>query len=144
MSADYEAAYDAILGQFYAAFAATHTRVPVAWPGRAFDPAVDFNPSTHDGWCAITIRGGEGQQASLEGPGRRRWRYPGVIFVQVFTPTGAGLNTALGIADDVAAALRGVSVSGVVLRAASVQPLGRDAGWEQVNVSCPYRFDMTA
>ena len=142
--ADFEDAYDAIMGQFKTAFADTHSTVPVAWPGLDFDPATGFNPSRHTGWVRVTVRGGDGHQASLEGTGRRRWRYPGVIYAQVFCPTGAGMNTALAIADDVAAAWRGVTVNGVVLRAASVQPIGNDRGWLQVNVTCPYQFDLKA
>ena len=68
-----------------------------------------------------------------------------MIQVQVFTPTEQGAATALGIADDVATALRGVTVSGVVLKAASVIPIGRDGvDFFQVNINVPFRYDLIA
>jgi hypothetical protein len=137
--------YTTILTRFKAQMDSLRPLVPIAWPNMPFDPKDDFDDATHQGWARITIRGGEQQQASIGGTSNRRWRQVGVIQVQVFTPTEQGAATALGIADDVATALRGVTVSGVVLKAASVIPIGRDGvDFFQVNINVPFRYDLIA
>jgi len=136
--------YDTILTRFKAQMDSLRPLVPIAWPNMPFDPKDDYDDATHQGWARIAIQGGEQQQASIGGT--PRWRQVGIVQVQVFTPTEQGANTALAIADDVATALRGITVSGVILRAASVSPVGRigDSAWFQVNVNVPFRYDMTA
>lgn len=66
--------------------------------------------------------------------------------MQVFTPTDEGANTALAIADDVGTALRGITISGVVFKASSVVPVGRegDDPYYQVNINTPFRYDLMA
>ena len=63
---------------------------------------------------------------------------------EVFAPIGVGANQALAVADDVATALRGVTASSVRLKAPSINPIGRDEGYYQVNVTTPFEFDQTA
>ena len=137
--------YATILTRFKGQMDTLRPLVPIAWPNMPFDPQDDFDDATHQGWARITVQGGEQRQASIGGTSNRRWRQVGLIQVQVFTPTEQGATLALQIADDVATALRGVTVSGVVFRAASVIPVGRDAQQLfQVNVNVPYRYDLTA
>jgi len=141
---DFESAFDTILGQFKAQMDTLRPLVPVAWPNLPYDPLEDFTPGTHDAWARITILGGDAQIASAGSAGHRRWRYFGTVVVQVFAPLGAGANTALAVADDVARALRGAATEGVTLNAAAIRPIGQDAqeAWYQVNVETPYRFDL--
>ena len=143
---DFAGATDAILGRFKSQWAILHASdCPIAWPGMEFDPEGDFG-SGGVAWVRISVLGGEAQQASLQAAPYRRFRVTGVTIVQVFAPSGSGLGTAaaLEVADDVAVALEGVTVGGVVLRAASINPVGRDGAWFQVNVQVPFQFDRTA
>jgi hypothetical protein len=139
-------AYDTILTRFKAQIDTSRPLVPIAWPNMPFDPKDDFDDATHQGWARIIVQGGEQVQASINGSSNRLWRQVGLIQVQVFVPSNQGAVLVLGIADDVASALRGVTVSGVVFRAASVIPVGRggDEVWYQVNVNVPFRYDLTA
>ncbi|MBM3280820.1 MAG: hypothetical protein FJY95_22490 [Candidatus Handelsmanbacteria bacterium] len=147
MPTTFSDATDAILGEFRDAWAISHaTDCPIAWPSVAFDPKTDFDPEDHVAWVRVSIQGGEAQQASLAAPPNRLFRVVGVILVQVFVPSGPGLglSTALGVADDVVSALEGKNAGGVAIRAGSINPVGRDGEWEQVNVSFAFRFDRDA
>jgi hypothetical protein len=141
MATDYEGACDAILTRFKAQMDSLRPTLKIAWENMPFDPQHDFSPSTDVAWARISVIGGEAFQASLGGGAAVLWRHPGLVAVQIFTPADGGANTALAIADDVATALRGVTTSGVVLKAASIQPVGRDGAFYQVNVTVPFRFD---
>jgi len=118
--------------------------VPVAWPALPYDPGKlsHFNPASQTGWVRVTVLTGETRQASISGA-HRRWRTPGVVIVNVFTRAGMGEKDGLEIADDVVSALQGVTVSGVVLQAASVEFIGTDetGAWTQHNVRTVFRFD---
>ena len=144
--ADAESAYNTILGKLKTKMDAARPLVPIAWPNIQFDPADDYTPGTHQGWARVALVGGDAEIASAGGTGSRRWRHYGVVVVQVFTPLGKGAAMALAIADDVATAFRGVTASGVVLRAPTVRPIGTDAegAFWQCNIETPYRYDQTA
>lgn len=144
--ADFEAAYDAIMGRIKSSFVTLRPTVPIAWPNLHFDPRTSFVPANHTAWVRVSILGDESRQATIGGYTGQRWRTWGQVQVQVFAPLGAGANTALAVADDVATALRGASTGGVVLQAASVRPIGRDPDGEfyQVNVIVPFRVDLVA
>lgn len=139
----YKAARQTILDRFKAQWDILHASdVPVAWPNVPFDPAVDFDPASHVGWVAITVHPGETLQASISGS-TRRWRTPGVATVQIYTPAGSDDEQALDIADDVATALRGVTTSGVVLKATSINVIGAEGDWYRVNAHTSFRYDTT-
>lgn len=138
---DFAAAYNTILTRFKSQMDTLRPDVKVSWPNIDFDPESDFDASTDDAWARITVQGGEAFQASLGGTGNRRWRQPGLVTVQIFSPMGEGLQTSLDVADDVVVALEGVSTSSVDLHAASVNPIGRDGAFFQTNVRTPFRFD---
>ena len=141
---DFAAAYNLILVQFKAQMDSSRPNVPISWPNIDFDPEADFDASTDDAWARVTVQGGEKLQASLGGTGNRRWRQPGLITVQVFVTMSQGLQTALDVADDVVSALEGVTTSGVRIKAASINPIGRDGTFFQTNVRTPFDFDNLA
>jgi len=93
-------------------------------------------------WVRLNIRPGNAFQVTL---GRNRtFRNPGTVITQIFTVAGTGDGLANEIAEDVAAALRGVTVSGVRLRATSPpQFVGPDGAWYQVNCVTPFEYDET-
>ncbi|MDP6698086.1 MAG: phage tail terminator-like protein [Candidatus Latescibacteria bacterium] len=115
--------------------------VPVAYPNVEFDPdGTSYDPDTHQGWVRIGLSMGESYAAATGGT-KKRYRNPGVLWVQVFTELNQGNKLALQIADDVATALRGVTVSGVVLLATSINEVGRSGPWYQVNANTRFRYD---
>jgi|TARA_R110002167_G_scaffold92478_1_gene248331 hypothetical protein len=138
---DYAAAYNTILTRFKGQMDSSRPNVKISWPNIDFDPEADFNTSTDEAWARVTVQGGEAFQASLGGTGYRRWRHLGLVTVQVFSPMGEGLQTSLDVADDVVAALEGVTTSSVEIHASSVNPIGRDGAFFQTNVRTPFRFD---
>lgn len=118
----------------------------VAWPN------VSFEPKAGVPWVRFNVLTGESQQASIGSPGSNYFRYTGVIDVQVFTPTGTGTPTSLGLADKVIeifhkAELPGYRFSaGYVAGGSSsfgviVENSSSSSGWRQCNVRIPYRRD---
>lgn len=93
-------------------------------------------------WVRLNTRPGDAFQVSL---GKNRtFRHPGTVIVQIFTISGTGDGLAQQIADDVAAALRGVTVDGVRFKATSPpQYVGPDGPWYQVNCVTPFEYDDT-
>ena len=100
-------------------------------------------------WCRFTIKDGDTFQKSIGSPDTNIHRAVGVAFAQLFCPIGKGDKDILAMADNIAEAFRGKSVSGVVFKTPSIKILGRvaadkrTAGSEwQVNVSIPYYADI--
>ena len=141
----FRTAFNTIMTRFNTQMNSTRPNVPIAWPNIDFDPTVNFNAASHQGWARITILAGDQNQASINGSSTL-WRQTGVITVQVFTPTEKGAEMGLSIADDVAAIFRGLTVSGVVMKAGSVVPIGREdeEPFYQVNVDVPFRYDTNS
>jgi hypothetical protein len=105
---------------------------------------VPFNVPTPPGsasWARLTIRDGEAFQATLGSPNSNVHRHPGVIIVQLFTPSGVGTNDARALADTAATLFRNAVFDGVHCLAASVAVIGVDGPWLQTNVSIPFYRD---
>ena len=141
---DFEAASDAILTQFKAQMDSSRPNVPIAWPNMKFAPTEDFDESSNEAWARIAVQGAGARQASLGAVGSRRWRTVGLVSVQVFSPIGTGANVGLAVADDIVTALRGVTTSGVRLKAPSVLPLGRDEAYYEISITTPFEYDQGA
>jgi len=111
--------------------------------GNIVQEATDNNGNPRP-WVRFSIRPGAAQQQSLGAPGSRRFRQTGVVICQIFVPTGQGDGSAHEIADDIAASLRGVTDSGVRLRATTPpQFVGPDGAWWQANSTTEFEFDLT-
>lgn len=94
-------------------------------------------------WVRLNVRPGDAFQVSLGH--NRTFRHPGVVMVQIFTVAGTGTGLSNAIADEVAAALRGVTVDGVRFRATSPpQYVGPDGPWYQVNSVTNFEYDESA
>lgn len=129
----YETEANAIRGRWANEWA---DATPTAYENRPFSP-----PDPPAPWVRLTIRNAESHQADL-GP-TPRYRHPGMIYVQVFTPHGSGDGEARALGDQAAGIFRGQSFGGVVCRSASVIPQGSDGTWYQVNVVCDFYRDTT-
>ena len=133
----FETAAQTILDRFDAQFSALEPAVEVAMPN------VQFEPNQQEEWVRIELLPGDSFQASVGAT--RRWRNPGLVAVQIFTKINAGIERALEIADNVTTALRGVTVSGVRLKATSIRQVGaEDNRWFQINANTPYEYDDLA
>jgi hypothetical protein len=93
-------------------------------------------------WCRLTIKEGSTSQTSIGSPGSNIFRVVGIIYAQLFCPIGDGDKDILAMADNIADAFRGVSISGVLFKSPSVRSLGRLGSEWQVNVECPFQSDI--
>lgn len=83
---------------------------PVAWPDKpllaeekAMIDGVDADGESVEitPWARITIRTNLRKQKTLGGVGFRRYTTQGILFVEVFTPTGDGNVTSYSIAETI-------------------------------------------
>lgn len=99
------------------------------------------SPTTSSGWARLTIRSGEALQRTLGAPNANVHRHPGVIIVNLFTPSGSGTNAARALGDTAAAIFRNAVFDGVHCLAASVSVIGVDGPWLQTNITVPFFRD---
>ncbi len=97
-------------------------------------------PAPQKSWLRLTVLNGASMQTTIGSPTNNH-RMPGRIIVSVFTPLEGGVLPALQLADTVAGVFRNWSGTNVRCREASVIQVGRSSGWEQVNVSVPFKRD---
>lgn len=103
---------------------------------------LQFNPDevNDDSWVRLNVIDGTAEQVGL-GAEANLYRHPGVVIVQVFVKEGQGIRVAKQLADQVAAIFRGTTSGGVLYRTPSVERIGPNGGWFQVNVNIPFQWD---
>lgn len=111
------------------------TDAPIAWDGHTAPDAVRSAQAAKTPWCRVTIRDGDRSYAAHDGT----VRHAGVLFVQVFTADGIGPKAARDLADSLAAHLDGYTSGALVCRAAALTNVGPSDGWQQINVTVPWR-----
>lgn len=121
-----------ISARFASRMTALRPQVAVAYDN------IEFVPTLGSPWCRFTVLHGEGRHAAVNG----LYRNSGIVIVQIFTPIETGDALALGIADDVAGIFRGWRSGALLFGAPSLQRVGPDGGWYQLNVSIPYSSDQ--
>jgi Bacteriophage related domain of unknown function len=111
--------------------------IPTAWDNAPFSPPEDSK------WVRMTIL--EAGARSVGGGAQVRYRTDGQVRAQIFVPHGEGDFDALGVSDQITATFRGNNIGGVHFSMPSLRTLGRDRGtpWYQLNVSCPFSYDMS-
>jgi len=94
-------------------------------------------------WVRFTIVEGGAIVAEKRGNNQAH-RKTGLAIAQVFVPLGTGDGVALGTADTIADAFRSVTVDGISFRTPTLKTIGegREGKWWQVNVSCPFSYEM--
>jgi len=97
----------------------------------AYDNA-SYKPEADKSWVRCTILDGETSQASVE-----TRRTIGLVIVQVFVPVNSGDAGARAMAKAVVDLVSNSSISGVRFKLPSVQPVGSNGGFWQMNVNCP-------
>lgn len=113
-------------------------RTPIAYPNKAFTPP-------DSAWVRLAIVNGETLRLSLGPNGEHRWA--GIVYVQVFVPQGSGDGEARSLADEAAKIFRDRALAtddggSITFRSPSIQQIGPDGRWWQLNVICPYQRDF--
>jgi hypothetical protein len=104
--------------------------------------------STSVPWARVAVRHNPvqpGQVTLGQADGRRRFTRTGLVFVQLFTPTGDGLSLADSLATIARSAFEGVATTpgNVIFRAVSVSEVGpEEGGWYQTNVTALFEYDQ--
>lgn len=110
----------------------------------ATPPATPPVPSGQP-WLRVGVRHSDGVQASLGSiNGKRRQEQSGVVFVQMFTPSGDGHKTADALGDLILDAFRtgGQTTSGVQFRSARRVEVGKDGAWFLTNCLVDFQYDL--
>lgn len=128
----FEASYVTLMDRFVAQWAVLQPTVETAYGN------MDFDPPTGEAWVRVTVLRGDSRQASIP---QARWRNVGVFSVQCFAPLAAGEEPCLALADSVVTAMRGVTTSGIRLKATSLDRVGVDGTWLQINANTPFEYD---
>lgn len=95
-------------------------------------------------WVRITARYTASAQSTLSGEtGARRWRRYGVVFVQIFTPTGEGLTLNEELVMIAMRAFEGVTTTPGRVTFRNVRPneVGQEGAWFQTNVLADFEHD---
>lgn len=108
--------------------------IPTSWPNAPFAFTEDAQ------WCDVQVLPGESFRATTGGT-TSRYRTPGLLQIDVYTPSGEGAAAAMATADTIADAFRGVTASDIVYLTPSVEQRGRQDRWWLVSVRCAFRFD---
>ena len=131
---------------FLACASAIKARWATFWThtSTAYDNAI-FTPGINVSWVRLTVRSGNAAQVTL-GP-QSRDRHTGVVIAQIFVPFLQGEDRARWLADRAAAIFRKVNVpvSGGEIVFSVPYPVEAELSgddWFQMNVNCPYRFDI--
>ena len=90
-------------------------------------------------WVRLTVLPGLSNQVEL---GKvRRWRRLGQVIIQIFVPAASGTGLALELGDTVRDIFEGITVSGVIFRATTLNRVGLDGSWLQYNAITNYQAD---
>jgi hypothetical protein len=113
---------------------------PVEWPNRPFDPP------ENEPWLRLHIDNGDPVQLTIGGQ-KNGYRYPGLIFFQVFVPAKSGDVIARSLADKIGnlfrAAVFPAGDSGTIVCSTPRQvPVGKEEEiWYQLNCVVPFHRD---
>lgn len=142
MTATLTQARDEILGTFKTAWDAGAETVgkTVLYPNVGNQEP----PTAEELWARVTVQHFVGAQVTLSGAtGARRFRHNGLVTVQLFAPSGEGLETLDAAATIVKQAFEGVTTSPgrVLFRNVRVNEIGPDGQWFNVNVLADFEYD---
>jgi hypothetical protein len=104
-----------------------------------FDNVGDTAKPEDEAWIRLVVLPGNSGQ--VEFGMTRRWRRAGVVSVQIFVPAASGTGLAMELGDTVKTIFEGLTVSGLIFRATSLNRVGLDGPWLQYNANTPYQAD---
>lgn len=111
--------------------------VPVEYDGAQQSPALKAAIEAKQPWVRCTILSGNSNTVGVsDKPCVRR---SGLVSLQIFTPEHAGSAPALRIADSLGPYFEHYQSGHFETQAVSLQRIGPQNGWYQVNLTAPYR-----
>lgn len=136
MTLSYQEARDEILDVFKTAW--DTTGYPVHYEDFRKQRSED-----EESWATVTMKHSSGFQSTLSGiAGSKTFSRLGFLAIQIFTPSGKGLQEAYDLAKVVSDAFEGASTSGGVwFRNVRLNEVGRDGEFFQLNVVVEFRYD---
>lgn len=94
-------------------------------------------------WARLSIKHNKRVQGTLAGPLGSRFDQNGILVIEVYTPSGAGLTKARELGTLLAAAYEAVSVpNGVWYRNVRVEEAAPDGFWAHINVIAEFQYDQ--
>ena len=103
-------------------------------------PNIKSTQPTTDNWLRVQINDGDCLPASL---GNARYRYSGVLSLQIFREYGKGDAEAYRIADTLVQIFQGYQGQGISFAGATVRDSTQDEEWLQLNIVFPFTRDNT-
>lgn len=142
----YPSAVDELLGLFKAHWDAETPALNGGSPVHVEWPGVDSGspPPPDKPYARVRVRHTSSQQLTFGPVGSRRFNRPGFVTVQVFAPLtrGFGLTFAENLAIIARDAYEGRgTASGIWFRRSTVQDIGEDGTWHQMNVVVEFEYD---
>src|SRR5690554_1219021 len=104
----------------------------------------DENSDPLPTWARVVVQHIQGQQSSLSNlSNKRRYTKRGLLTIQLFTPTGDGLQKSDQLVEQFEAAVRNVSTpNGVWFRNVRSSEVGEDGPWFQTNILAEFEYDQ--
>lgn len=93
-------------------------------------------------WCRLNVIFGDSEQVSIGAPSSQRFRTVGIMSAQLFLPANKGDKELYEMADYIIAAFKSITYSGVCFRTPSISRVGLNGNFWQLNVNCPFYFDV--
>jgi hypothetical protein len=111
---------------------------PIALDNQPFTP-----PETGDGvkWARVSVKFNDGTQSSLGKSGNRKFEKYGLLFVQVFTPTGHATNDNDELAEESLDLFEGERLGDLWFNNGRIVTVGSDDEWYQQNVVLELTFE---
>lgn len=152
-AADTSSARDEVLGRLktaidasiYAGIAVVYDDAVADIPGDEQAPMPDPPVPSGKPWLRVGMRHGDGETASLGSlNGKRRFEQSGILFIQMFTPSGDGQRLADPLGDFLLDVFRsgGATPSGVQFRSARRAEAGKSGAWHQTNCLVDFQYDL--
>jgi hypothetical protein len=110
-------------------FNANWSTTTIAW-GNA-----DFDTPNNASWVRFNILNGSTTYRAFD----RLRSHTGIINVQIFAPVNSGTHALRGYADLILAIFDGVEFDDIACDVASIETVGTDDKFHQINVNIPYR-----
>lgn len=109
---------------------------PVQYENAQFEP-----PADGSAFVRFWLLGGMSEATGYAGPTQRRYRHPGVIQIDIFTPQGIGAKPGLELADQAAAIFRGRRIGSVLCRNPALSKPVAESGYFRVTLSVTFQRD---
>lgn len=147
MSLTQQQAVDEILNRFNTVWSTTGWKV--AWPDVPLDPVLQKMIAGDDGvelepWARITVRTNLRNQRTFGSFGNRIYTTQGVLFVEIFTPTGSGMTESYALAELVRDAFEQPAENrlGVWHRECRISENGSEGLWSRLTVTAEWECEQ--